>query len=211
LDFVFFAAGVSVMLCALMPKLKSPRQRGMVKLLLALAILYNFLPFALPVLAMPHQMSLSNRLNKDGVCIQSNGFNCGPAAAVIALRSFGIDAQEGQVAIESRTAPVMGTDLVNLAETLKKHCSGRPISLKLGVYKSVDEIRRADAFLTIVERTTFAAHFVTVLAVTDEHVLIGDPASGLIGMTHEQFESVWRHVGVALNDEGADVWLTGVH
>jgi uncharacterized protein YvpB len=129
---------------------------------------------------------------------------------VIALRSFGIDAQEGQVAIESRTAPVMGTDIVNLTEALEKHCRGKPISLKLGAYSSIDEIRGADAFLTIVDRTTFAAHFVTVLAVTDQHVIIGDPASGLIGMTHEQFESVWRHVGVALNDEGADVWLTGV-
>jgi predicted double-glycine peptidase len=183
----------------------------MVKILLALAILYNFLPFALPVLAMPHQMSLTNRLNSEGICLQSNGFNCGPAAAVTALRAFGIDAREGDLAIESRTAPVMGTDLVNLTEALKKHCQGKPISLKLGAYNSIEEIQDAHAFLTIVDRTPIAAHFVTVLKVTNEFVLIGDPASGLLVMTRENFESVWRHVGVTLNHESTDVWLTGVY
>jgi hypothetical protein len=210
LDFVVFAVGVSVMLCAVIPRLKRGRQRGMVHLLMATAILYNFLPFALPVLAMPHQMSLTNRLSHDGICLQSNGFNCGPAAAVTALRAVGIEAREGQLAIESRTAPVMGTDIVCLTEVLKERCQGKPISLNLGAYSSIDEIRGVDAFLTIVDRTTFAAHFVTVLAVTDEDVIIADPASGILEMTHEQFESVWRHVGVTMKEGNADVWLTGL-
>jgi predicted double-glycine peptidase len=41
-------------------------------------------------------------------------------------------------------------------------------------------------------------HWVTVLAVTDSEVIIGDPLGGLGRMSYAEFEEKWRFVGIVL-------------
>ena len=41
-------------------------------------------------------------------------------------------------------------------------------------------------------------HYVTVLEVTDHHVVVGDPVKGKLAFALEEFEQKWRFVGVAL-------------
>src|SRR5206468_11656971 len=76
-------------------------------------------PFLAPAFNHSYLASLKTNIDADGVCRQSNEYNCGPAAAVTALRSLGFPAEEGQIAILARTSSATGTPPDMLADALR--------------------------------------------------------------------------------------------
>ena len=52
--------------------------------------------------------------------MQSNGYNCGPAAAVTALRRLGLPAEEGELAILAHTSSAAGTSCDTLCTAIER-------------------------------------------------------------------------------------------
>jgi ABC-type bacteriocin/lantibiotic exporter with double-glycine peptidase domain len=55
--------------------------------------------------------------------------------------------------------------------------------------------------LVIVKFGLFLDHWLTVLEVTDREVVVGDPLSGEVRLTHDEFLARWRFIGVTLRRE----------
>jgi ABC-type bacteriocin/lantibiotic exporter with double-glycine peptidase domain len=55
--------------------------------------------------------------------------------------------------------------------------------------------------LVIVKFGLFLEHWLTVLEVTDREVVVGDPLSGEVRLTHDEFLARWRFIGVTLRRE----------
>jgi predicted double-glycine peptidase len=41
-------------------------------------------------------------------------------------------------------------------------------------------------------------HYVTVLKVTERDVVVGDPISGIVKLSHEEFKEKWRYAGIVM-------------
>lgn len=65
-------------------------------------------------------LRLKTQIDANGICLQSNEYTCGAAAAVTALRKFGFPAEEGDIAVLARTSYFNGTEPDILAEQLQK-------------------------------------------------------------------------------------------
>ncbi len=59
---------------------------------------------------------LRTHLDSNGVCTQSTGYNCGPAALVTALQKCGISAEEGELGLALETSYFNGTPADLLAD-----------------------------------------------------------------------------------------------
>jgi hypothetical protein len=185
-------------LITLLPRL--PR-KGTKVLFLALMVLvtvcFSILPFLLPAITWRSFMNLPVVLESDGVCIQTFSYTCGPAAAVTALHSAGIDAGEGELAILSHTNRVTGTPPDCLCEAIRGkygvHC-------RLAFFNTVDEMRGREPVIAVTKYSLFCDHFVTVLEVKGSSLIIGDPLEGRVEWPLAQFQRKWRGCGIVLDD-----------
>ena len=120
-EFVVMALVCTTLLVTLLPKLSRRGERAMVGLFAAFATLYiAVLPFLMPALDYGRQSRLNTRFDDNGVCLQSNSYNCGPAAAVTALRRLGVPAEEGELAVRAHTSFVAGTSPDSLADAIRR-------------------------------------------------------------------------------------------
>jgi hypothetical protein len=81
---------------------RTPRggdRRALVLLLVAFVGGMSIWPYLAPVFNRRLLTSLTTQINRDGICLQSTDYTCGPASAVTALRRLGLSAEEGQLAI----------------------------------------------------------------------------------------------------------------
>jgi predicted double-glycine peptidase len=185
----------------LTPAAKLPRRRDKALIgTFAGLFLIGFvcLPLLLPALVRPVLAALSTKIDPDGVCIQQTSYTCGAAAAVTGLRRLGLDAQEGQLAIWSHTSQ-FGTTPDELAAALESHYKREGLAVRYRRFKSVAELREASVTLAVVKYDMMTDHFVTVLGVTDQAVIIGDPLSGRAEYSYDDFAKVWRFSGVTLS------------
>jgi predicted double-glycine peptidase len=185
----------------LTPAAKLPRRRDKVLIGVFTGLfLIGFvtLPFLLPTLVRPVLAALSTKIDPDGVCIQQTSYTCGAAAAVTGLRKLGLPAQEGQLAIWSHTSQ-FGTTPDELAAALNSHYERQGLAVRYRRFKSVSDLREPSVTLAVVKYDVLTDHFVTVLAVTDQAVIVGDPLSGRVEYSYDDFAKVWRFSGIALS------------
>lgn len=64
-------------------------------------------------------------------------------------------------------------------------------------YRSVSDLKRLPV-IAVVKHGFLVDHYVTILAVTDMTVQIGDPLEGAVTLTHRQFEDRWRKCGLLI-------------
>jgi predicted double-glycine peptidase len=206
--FSWLAAGrVRFALCAIVapllvltPLQQLPNRR--LKILLGIftgfaVIQYSLMPFLMPALIRKDLLALKTRIGRDGVCMQQTDYNCGPAAAVTALRQLGLPAEEGEIAIWAHTSK-FGTATDILAETLQSHYGARGLSAELRQFKDLRELAQAGLTLAVIKYGFLLDHFVTVLNVTDKEITVGDPLSGKSVYSYEEFAKVWRFSGIVL-------------
>ncbi|HEX5221540.1 MAG TPA: cysteine peptidase family C39 domain-containing protein [Verrucomicrobiae bacterium] len=155
-------------------------------------------PFLAPAFNYSHLAGLKTRFDADGICLQSNDYNCGPAAAVTALRKLGLPAEEGELAILAHTSSATGTPPDILARALQAHYAMEGLVSDYRVFRSVDELRDGGLTLAVIKYGFWLDHYVTVLNVTDQEVVVGDPSHGLRTFTHQEFQDKWRFEGVVL-------------
>jgi predicted double-glycine peptidase len=199
LRFVLLAFAVTLGLTAPLSQLRSLTSRFVTCLIMSFFItILVSLPFLGPVLIQSDLAASRTRIDMDGVCRQSQPFTCGPAAAVTALSRFGVQATEGELAMQSHTSPIIGTSPWDLYRTLKSNYASQGIEYSFLHMNSIDQLP-ADAILLAVVRDAPATdHCVAVLSVHENTITIADPMAGLVNMPRESFTHLWRNCGILL-------------
>ena len=180
-------------------RIKAVRARVLISILMGLAVIQMSLwPFLAPAFNRQYLQGLVTQIDPDGICRQSNDYDCGPAAAVTALRRLGFPAEEGQIAIWAHTSSATGTPPDILAHTLQEHYGKEGLICEYRVFKSLGELQEAGLALVVVRYTFWVDHYLTVLKADQNVVLTGDPSRGLILIPARDFVARWRFVGIVL-------------
>jgi predicted double-glycine peptidase len=148
-------------------------------------------PFLATQLVRQQLAGCSTRL-VNGVCIQSTTFTCGPTAAVTALRALDVDAGESALALRAGTNPVSGTLPADLCAAVRALYGREGVD---AVYQPVASLSDLAARLPAVVMTSssfMCDHYIAVLRVDSDGVLLGDPECGLRRTTAGRFASEWH-------------------
>lgn len=189
----------SMVLTTPLPMLPKQRDRIAVSLLMACVVLVlSVWPFLAPAFNRNLLAGLKTRMDFNGVCLQTTDYTCGPASAVTALRKLGFAAEEGQLAIAAHTSSTVGTPADILARLLRDQYGKDGLVCEYRVFKNLAELRNSGLTLAVVKFNFYYDHYVTVLAVDDLAVTVGDPAGGLMKLSPAEFEEEWRHAGIVL-------------
>ncbi len=159
---------------------------------------FSVLPFLVPALIKEELRNLKTVVNPNGICLQSTGYTCGPAAAVTALRKLGVTADEGEIAVLSHSSPVAGTLPTCLTTALQRRYGIEGLKCQYRNFNSINQLRNAGITLAVVKDGLINSHCVAVLGVTDYMVTVADPVWGRMLMSHKEFEKVWRFSGIVL-------------
>jgi len=199
LRFMLLAFAVTIGLTAPLTQLRSVISRLITCLVMSviIAVLVT-LPFMGPALVQRDLSGIPTRLDIDGVCHQSQPFTCGPAAAVTALKHFGVNAAEGQLAVAARTSPIIGTSPWNLYQVLKDTYSSQGLRCRFNYLDSLEAIPSDSIALVVVKDAVLTDHCVAVMGYNDQTVTIADPMEGLVHVPRPQFVRQWRNCGIIL-------------
>jgi hypothetical protein len=203
----FAAIAIITTMSLATPILRSGNKRLKILVYIFLACIityYSVLPFLLPGIIREHLLGLKTRFDQKNVCLQSNGYNCGPAAAVTALRQLGLAAEEGRLAVLSHTSPIAGTPPDSLCLAIRKHYADEKLLCKYRKFKSISELRGLEPLIALVKYSFLVDHYVTVLAVDEKTLTLGDPSIGFRKLSHKEFQQVWRYRGIVLRKAKPD-------
>jgi len=197
--FASIAFIATMVLTTPLSRIKPVRARVLISMLMGLVVIHMSLwPFLAPAFNRTYLANLLTQIDGEGICRQSNDYDCGPAAAVTALRRLGFPAEEGQIAIWAYTSSATGTPPDILARTLQEHYGKAGLVSEFRVFKSLHELKQAGLTLVVIRYSFWFDHYLTVLQVDDDHILAGDPSRGLVLLSSGEFLSKWRFVGVVL-------------
>jgi predicted double-glycine peptidase len=192
-EFAIMAWLVSAVFSLLGRRLDSPRKRLMVIGFMAIVvIIQGALPFLMPGLTVGRLQGLRTTVDGEGICHQTTGFTCGPAAAVTVLRQLGIHGEEGEIAILAKSSFNAGTGADCLSEALEARYLAEGVRCRFVRLARVSELQGHEPAMVAVKLGMMVDHFVAVLAVTPEAIIVGDPLSGKVTMDHASFEGIWR-------------------
>jgi predicted double-glycine peptidase len=198
--FAVFGFIATLVLTTPLSRLPQKRNRIVVGVLMVLMVFaMSIWPFVAPMVDRGQLSQLTTRMDRNGVCLQTTEYTCGPASAVTALRKLGLPAEEGQLAIQSCTSEQEGTPIDMLEDALNRQYAAEGLSAQGRVFKSIDDLRSAGLTLAVVKYGFLVDHWVTVLEVTDTEVVIADPLAGLDRQSYEEFAKRWRYEGIVLH------------
>ena len=199
LRFVVLSLAVSMGLTVPLSRLPYKFEKLIVCILMAgFVIWFSVLPFLVPALIKERLSNLQTMFDKDGVCRQTTGYTCGPAAAVTALGKLGLKADEGELAVLSYSSPVIGTLPACLTSAIRDRYSADGLRCQYRRFESIDQLRNAGVTLAVVRNAFLLDHCIAVLDVSEDAVIIADPAMGTQLMPCKQFEKIWRFCGIVL-------------
>jgi predicted double-glycine peptidase len=209
--FASVALIATMVLTTPLSRIKPVRARVLIFILMGLIVIHMSLwPFLAPAFNRDYLRGLVTQFDANGICRQSSDYDCGPAAAVTALRRLGFPAEEGQIAIWAYTSSAIGTPPDILARTLQEHYGKDGLSSEFRVFKNLKELKAAGLTLVVIRYSFWFDHYLTVLEVDDDHVLVGDPSRGLMLIPSKDFLSKWRFVGVVLKHRQVTHPMTSV-
>ena len=138
---------------------------------------------------------------EDGICLQTTDFTCGAAAAVTALHQLGLQVEESELAIAAYTTPSWGTSSGQLTNAIERLYAKQGIRCRIMRFHSIEEVRGLCPIIATVEHSFMVDHYVAVLSVEEDVVVVGDPLKGLERLSFEAFNRKWRRVGIAVKRE----------
>jgi hypothetical protein len=166
-------------------------------------VTFSLIPFLQPALAEKELLSIETRVDSKGICRQNTGYTCGPAAAVTALRRLEIQADEGDIAVHAFSNSRWGTDTDSLCLALDELHGAQGLTCKYRTFASIDDLKNTDGIpIVLIKFAYLVDHYVAVLDVTDEEVVLGDPLDGRRVLTHDEFQKIWRGYGIVLQRHG---------
>jgi hypothetical protein len=190
-------------------RLRRRREKMWLTALIVVIVGYCIAPFAASIWIEDDLRRLETRLTPDGVCLQGNGYTCGPAAAVTALRRLGFPAEEGDLAILAHTTPTGGTPVSSLAMAIEERFGAQGISVRYSRFENIGELAplvngrpagdSRSAVIAAIKFSFLIDHYVALLEVTDEAVAFGDPLVGKRSLAWKYFEDIWRSSGLVLS------------
>ena len=197
--FVIFSLAVTMGLTTPLSRLPYKFEKVAVCILMVMVVVwFSVLPFLAPALIEGRLANLTTRVDSNGICYQSTGYTCAPAAAVTALRKLGLPAYEGEIAILSHTSPVAGTLPGCLRAALQNHYGAEGLRCQYRRFDSVAQLKDAGITLAVVKDEFLSDHCVAVLEVSDKMITVADPVVGKRSLSHKQFEKIWRFSGIVL-------------
>jgi hypothetical protein len=180
-------------------RVSNKRIRALVIGFLVIFVASNaFWPFVSPAISRKHLSSLTTQCDRDGICLQSTDYTCGPAASVTALRRLGLPAEEGELAVLAHTSNATGTPPDMLWTTLRKRYAETGLECDYRHFRSIDELKNGGITIAVIKFGPLVDHYVTVLEVTDTTVTVGDPLKGKVPYTRAEFAREWRYLGIVL-------------
>jgi predicted double-glycine peptidase len=197
----YILAAFAVPILIVTPATKLPRRRDQLFLrIFTIIFLIGFVifPFFLTALARNKLTALQTKIDPNGICLQQTAYTCGPAAAVTALRKLGISADEGQLAIWSETSQ-FGTTPDELAAVIRTHYASDGVEVRYQRFRQVSDLAQPSATLAVVKYDFLTDRFVAVLSLTDKTVTVGDPLTGKMVYSYDDFAKLWRFSGIALD------------
>jgi predicted double-glycine peptidase len=197
--FAVFGFIATLILTTPLSRVPQKRNRIMISVLMVIMVFsMGIWPFIVPMVDREQLSRLQTNMDRNGICLQTTDYTCGPASAVTALRKLGLPAEEGQIAILSCTSFQEGTPEDMLADALNRQYAAQGLSAKCRVFKSVAELKQAGLTLAVIKYGLMVDHWVTVLEVTDSEVVIGDPLGGLDRLSYADFAKKWRFIGIVM-------------
>jgi predicted double-glycine peptidase len=163
---------------------------------------YAVWPFAASATNRRYLSSLPTRFDTNGICLQSTDYTCGPAAAVTALRHLGLSAGEGQIAIASHCSAAIGTPPDMLCRGLRSLYAADGLQCDLRYFSKLEHLPVGQPILAVIKYTFLEDHYVVILGMTPEYVLVADPNRGRMAYTHKVFLQRWRKLGIVLSRGG---------
>ncbi len=198
-EYVIFAFTIPMIFSALIPRLSILRQKIVLTIFVTIASVVLFIiPFISPILVRNELENLETSFSDDGVCIQATDYTCGSASAVTALYQLGIKASEGEMAILAYTTPQTGTSDDLLANAIEKKYGSEGITCTYRRFNSIAELIGNCPVIVVTKYSFLVDHYVTVLQVTNDEVIIGNPAAGRKALTYDEFKRKWRSVGIVV-------------
>ncbi|MBI9017565.1 MAG: hypothetical protein JEZ07_09935 [Phycisphaerae bacterium] len=195
---IITSIALMAMFASIMPKIPEKRvRRLMVVLIVIIQIRYIFLPIVSIIYYHDELVNLKTIFDED-VCMQSTDYTCGPAAAVTALKTFGIDSTESQLALAADTVPLMGTDDRLLANAIEELFGDQGIGCSVDYFDEIGEMKDKCPILMVVKYGFMVDHFVAVLDVDEKYVVVGDPLNGKMSISHDVFKKEWRKIGIVI-------------
>ncbi len=201
-EFAVMAFVCTILLTTPLSRLPQRRDRRVVALLMILFTGYfSVLPFLMPAIEYTRLGGLETTLDADGVCLQSTNYNCGPAAAVTVLRTIGVPAEEGELALRAHTTRFTGTPTDSLCNAMR---NAYAIRCRIVYCRNASKLQGKGPFVAIVRFSFLVDHYVAVLSVSQTKVTIGDPLAGLRTCTPDEFEKEWRRCAIVIEEDAAN-------
>ncbi len=199
IKYVVMSMVITIGLMTPLPHLPYKAERIVTTLLMvALVTCCSILPFLVPALIKADMTKLETRFDSNGICRQTKDYTCGPAAAVTALNRLGLSANEGEIAVLSYTAPVIGTLPQCLDKALNDRYNAQGLVSQYRTFDSIAQLKDEGLTLAVIRDAFMLDHCVAVLDVSETSVTFADPAIGMMSIPHEQFKKIWRFAGITL-------------
>lgn len=149
-------------------------------------------PFIAPSLVREKLSRLETRLDQGGICLQTEEYTCGPAAAVTILRRQGIPANEGELAVLAECNPINGTSPWLLESAIESLYGKSGATAEYAPSDSIDALRSQVPAIVFIRGSGLSGHYVAVLEVTDWTLTIGEPRRGLCVLPISTFQEIWK-------------------
>jgi len=199
LEYAFLGFLATAVLTAPLTRLSNIAWKTIAVTLAGIAIGFlSILPYYDPVECLDELKAIPTQIDENGVCSQHTGYTCGPASAVTALHALGVESDESAIAIATKTCPTVGTPPRTLCTVLNRMYGQKGIVCEYRYFGDVVELRNAVPALAEMKFAFLCDHYVTVLEVTDDSVIVGDPLLGRHSISHRAFADQWRGTAIVL-------------
>lgn len=199
-EFALIGISFAMAIGSVLPQLKRPREKRLMGYALFTAVFFlSVIHFLYPAILLNTFRNIHTYMNPDGICMQSIDYTCGPAAAVTTLRRLDVMAEEGDLAITCHTTPLVGTSPDSLASGIERTYPQDNLKAEFRYFKDIDALRQTSGGVIAITKYDFLVdHYVAVLSVTQEEVVVGDPWRGKKTYTLDQFRKMWRNSGIVV-------------
>jgi hypothetical protein len=131
-------------------------------------------------------------VNRDRVCIQSTSYTCGAASAAMLLDQHGVGATEREMAELCWTNGLTGTDEFGVCKGLRAKLAGTGLTPRIVSSDWEDLRRRGGPAMATIYFELMVDHWVLVLEVKDDAVVLLDPIRARQTLPKAKFLELWR-------------------
>jgi hypothetical protein len=138
--------------------------------------------------------------DRDGVCLQTQDFTCGAAAAATLLTQIGFRTSEREMEQLCGATPLTGTDEITVCRALQTRLSGTGFHVTIE-RPALDHLaRQLRPVLARIKSDLLRDHWVVLLAMNDRTAILADPLLGKMQVPVGEFCANWRGIIVVVDE-----------